>query len=468
MTGVPKVEKLKDSLRISIPSASINTKQFNNLSVSVLPANTKSYNHHHNIISYTFLQPYIKGRIENARYYFSNTDRQKKSELDNLLLTQGWSSYDWNTVFNNVPSNQFEFEDGISINANLNNTKGNIFLIYPLQNSPSVTVTIKENERNFSTRGFLPLTNETLKIGVIDNKNRVLKPNLYTQFSPMEIPDINHKYASLKHKNNTAFRYDASLPILDESWRKIEALDTVLLSVKKEEERIEKIKRFNKGNIDVFNDVQRKNTTDFASYISTKGFAVQQDARDPRSLRIRNLKRTTWGFAPGGDVPLTNPLGTTDHVGDTDRAPLIYLNDFIIRDFRTLMDVDMSTVDYVIIDKQGLGEGSRGADGVIKIYTNYLLRTSEYNVSRDSGQEMKFPLTFSVSKKFYTPIYSSFKNDFYQNYGVIDWFPNCKSNENSMIEIKVLDTKNKQIKLFIEGIANDGQYVSEEKTITIN
>ena len=306
------------------------------------------------------------------------------------------------------------------------------------------------------------------KIGVIDKKNRVLKPNLYTQFSPMEIPDINHKYVSLKYKNNTAFRYDASLPILDESWRKIETLDTVLLSVKKEEERIEKIKRFNKGSIDVFNDAQRKNTTDFASYISTKGFAVQQDARDPRSLRINNTKRTTWNLAPGGGGATSGGLGTTDHVGSTDRTPVIYLNDLRIIDIRILMDIDMSTMDYVIIDKQGLGEGSRGADGVIKIYTNYLLRTNEYNVSRDSGQEIKFPLTFSASKQFYTPIYSSLKNDFYQNYGVIDWFPNCKSNENSMIEIKVLDTKNKQIKLFIEGIANDGQYISEEKIITLN
>ena len=37
-----------------------------------------------------------------------------------------------------------------------------------------------------------------------------------------------------------------------------------------------------------------------------------------------------------------------------------------------------------------------------------------------------------------------------------------------MINIKILDTKNKQIKLFIEGIANDGGFISEEKIITIN
>ena len=133
-----------------------------------------------------------------------------------------------------------------------------------------------------------------------------------------------------------------------------------------------------------------------------------------------------------------------------------------------LMDIDMSEIDYVIIDKQGLGEGMRGSNGVIKIFTNPQLRTSEYNVSWDSGQEIKFPLTFSDSKQFYTPTYSTYLNDFYQNYGVIDWFPKCKSDDTGVLKFKILDTKIKQIKLFIEGIANDGNFISEEKIISIN
>ena len=447
VTGVPSVEKLKDSLLITIPLASINTKQFNNLSISVLPAETKSYNHHHHIFSSALLQPYVKGRIENARYYFTNIDNTKKSELDNLLLTQGWSSYDWTTIFNTAPTNQFEFENGITINASLNNTKGNKFLFSTLQNSPSITLTIKDGERNFSAGGLLPLENEPLKIGVIDKKDRVLKPNLYVQFSPMEIPSLEHKYSSLKYKNKNTFKYDASLPILDESWNKTEALDTVLLSVKKEEERIEKIKRVHQGRIDVFNDSRRRNTTSFASYIGTKGFNVFQDPRDPRSLLIE-LPRTT-SFVMNSQ-------------------PLIYLNDLVVNDQRILMDIDMTIMDYVVIDKSGLGEGVRGANGVIKIYTNYMLRTHEYNMSWDSGQEIEFPLSFSKSKQFYTPVYSSYSNSFFQNYGVIDWFPQCKIDDKGLITFKILDTKLKQIKLYIEGVANNDAFISEEKIITVN
>ena len=53
------------------------------------------------------------------------------------------------------------------------------------------------------------------------------------------------------------------------------------------------------------------------------------------------------------------------------------------------MDINMSEMDYVIIDKQGVGEGMRGANGVIKIFTDPQLRTREYNVSWGSSQDIK-------------------------------------------------------------------------------
>nr|WP_321221153.1 hypothetical protein [uncultured Psychroserpens sp.] len=451
VTGVPNVKKANDSLIISIPSSNINSKLYHNLSVSVLPANTKSYNHHHNIYSYTYLQPYLKGRIENARYYFINTDRQKKAELDNLLLTQGWSSYDWNTIFNTTPTNQFKFEDGISINSNLNKSTGNKFLIYPLQNSPAVTIDIREGENSFSTRGFTPYTNEVMRIGKIDKQNRVSRPNLYVQFYPSDIAKLEQKFSSLNYKNKSSFNYDES--ILDDSWKKIEELDTVVLSVIKEVDRIEKIRRNNQGRVEIFSDAQRKNIPDFASYITSKGFNVGlEDPLDLRSLVIQLPRRTTW------------------QEGSEQQRPVIYLNNLIVSndDHRVIMDVDMSSIDYVIIDKQGVGEGMRGSNGVIKIFTSPKLRTSEYNYTAEDSQQIKIPLSFSKPKKFYTPIYSTYLNKFYENYGVIDWFPNITIEDNNTLEFKILDTKNKQIKLFIEGIANDGAFVSEEKLITIN
>ena len=76
-----------------------------NASISVLPTGTRSYNPDHNIISAMLLRSYVNGVIENPQYYFNNFDRRKQFELDALLLTQGWSRYSWDQIFNS-PLNQ--------------------------------------------------------------------------------------------------------------------------------------------------------------------------------------------------------------------------------------------------------------------------------------------------------------------------------------------------------------------------
>lgn len=451
-TDSHSVKKLQDSLELSLTAKSINVAKLHNLSISILPSGTKSYNHHHNILSNTYLRPYVKGKIENAKYYFTNVDRKKKLELDQLLITQGWSSYNWTSIFNNPPIKEFDFEDGLIINANVNTTKGNKFLIYPQKNTPTITLDVPEGQRSFRVRGLLPTEGETFKIGVINKKDQVEKPNLYVQFTPSTIPEIKQRFSILKYKNENSYRYSSRLPILDESWGRIEQLGEVEVSAKRYENRVEKIKRLNKGRVEFFNDAQRKNTTDFASYIATKGYNVFQDPRDPRSLMITIPRRTTF-------------QDNTEQL-----RPIIYLNNMVIdnEDHRFLMDLDMTTVDYIIVDKQGLGEGIRGSNGVIKIFTNNQLRTREYEVQLEPGQEVEVPLSFEPQKKFYAPKYEEYTSEFFKAFGVIDWFGNCTLAADGTLKLKIKDTKNDALKVFIEGTANDGSFISEVRTININ
>ena len=111
--------KKRDTVTIDLGFKGIDTEYINSLSVSVLPEETKSYNRHNNIVSYTYLQPYLRGTIESAKYYFTDVDAKKEYELDNLLLTQGWSSYNWNAIFQNAPNQTHTFEQGIRLKANL-------------------------------------------------------------------------------------------------------------------------------------------------------------------------------------------------------------------------------------------------------------------------------------------------------------------------------------------------------------
>lgn len=46
-----------------------------------------------NILSYLLMSSDLKGEIENPGYYFNSTSQQQHEELDALMLTQGWVSY---------------------------------------------------------------------------------------------------------------------------------------------------------------------------------------------------------------------------------------------------------------------------------------------------------------------------------------------------------------------------------------
>ncbi|MEO7045122.1 MAG: hypothetical protein ABI091_07410, partial [Ferruginibacter sp.] len=75
-----------------------------NLSASVYRLDGLNQPQEGNIFTYLWLASDLKGYIEDPQYYF-NTDNAATSEaLDNLLLTQGWRTFDWNNLFSQSAS----------------------------------------------------------------------------------------------------------------------------------------------------------------------------------------------------------------------------------------------------------------------------------------------------------------------------------------------------------------------------
>ena len=130
-TTTKSIIKEGDSLAIKLQYSKLDS--LDRISVSVLPATTLAYQPHNSIMSYTLLQPYIKGAIENGSYYFQKIDDKTKNDLDLLLLTQGWSSYDWNTIFYDPPDYDFDFENGIGFKAIREDIKEKHFVLFPFE-----------------------------------------------------------------------------------------------------------------------------------------------------------------------------------------------------------------------------------------------------------------------------------------------------------------------------------------------
>ena len=443
-TDAIKVKKSTDSLDISISYKTINTSALNNISVSVLPQNTITYKHQQNIISQTYLQPYIKGAIENASYYFKNINNATKYYLDNLLLTQGFSSYSWYNIFNYFNKTDYFFENGITLKANINNNKKSKYALYSINSKKPNYYVLNENDKEFIATDLFPKPEESIRISKIEDNGKLVPAKLYPQFFPNSIPELNLRYTFVANKNNKQIEGDVNdnKNLFTSSLNNIQEIDEVIIKTNLDKNRIEKIKSTNPyGNTHVFSSYDRKGRTTMANYLNARGYNAED--RDGAFF----IKKRGFVSLNGGD------------------KPTIYLDGNQLSDFQILYQYDMSIINYISINKNGIGEGIRGGGGVIRIVTDPMLAYVKKN--EKTVQNFNFPVTFSLDKKYYVPKYKNYNSKFYRNYGVVDWLPINKINADGTISFKVENIQNNSIKLFIEGYANDGTFISETKEIIL-
>jgi hypothetical protein len=443
----------KDSLDISIKAPNLKKEQFSSLSVSLLPLETKSYNPDEGILSGVYLRPYLNGKVEKLESYFKVLTPKKQYELDNLMITQGWSSYKWGDIFSKAPDVAYSFEQGISYKATRSSKDKTQFLIQPLRDSPSVLFELDNNEKSFEGAALFPVGTDKLNVTEIKSASgKTKKPSLYFTFKPNSIPLLKTEDSYTKTLNKKAILADFNNDNVDLG--EIQKLDEVQLSVKIERTRYESLKKLTRGTIDIFDDMKRNAYTDFATYIASKGFIVNE-----------NLARTSAG---GQATPLLAIFNSRKNrlTGGLD-SPLIFLDDVLLDgDLSILYNFKMDIVDYIEIDKGGASLGMRGSNGVIKIYTDPGVQLKQQNF-RDI-LVVNFPFKFTTDKNYYTPQYKYYNTPFFNKYGTIGWSSNLKPDSNGHFNIRIRNSGTKSIKLFIEGITNDNIFISESKTLEFN
>ena len=144
---------------------------------------------------------------------------------------------------------------------------------------------------------------------------------------------------------------------------------------------------------------------------------------------------------------------------------LVYFDDALLAGTNFLDKFPLANIDYVEIDRNGFGGGARGANGILRIYSS--TKSMFSSVNNATAQSYTIPLTFSKDKKFYVPKYQYYNDDFFKGYGTIDWKPELAVDVEGSVIFKILKPL-VPITLFIEGIANDGAFIFEEKSITLN
>ena len=106
-----------------------------NLSASVYRLDDLNQPQQGNIFTYLWLSSDLKGYVQDPEYYFKNDNAATNEALNNLLLTQGWRSFEWNhmsnqpAAFKYVPENYGHLVTGKVTNETTGQPAPNI-LVY--------------------------------------------------------------------------------------------------------------------------------------------------------------------------------------------------------------------------------------------------------------------------------------------------------------------------------------------------
>lgn len=457
-----------DSISIILPYEINDAKVLNSFSISVLPSQTNSF-HHQNISSQILLQSYLKGYVERAQYYFTNVTPKKQFELDNLLITQGWSSYDWNVIFNTPPEYDYDYENGISYTFNSPEKGNKQLMIYPTLNHSMTLVNLTKENRSYTAAGLFPVEDESVRIREISDEGKALKPNLYLQFDPIKIPELQSNIKPLIIDISDAKSKDMDLSIAT-TFKKIEQLDEVVINKKKDYTEIEKLNNRSAGTVEAMDETMIRRYRTIDRYLRDKGFYVQMSTNNNSGdFVILNNSINSFRERFVEDTSLAGEGFSPEIAQEGSSIPIVYLDGIILhQNFNLLQNMSLEDIEWIEVNKAGVGGGLRaGGAGLIRIKTRPNFRFKA-DPDLDVYGTYDIPLKFSVAKKFYIPEYKSYDSNFFNEFGLIDWIPNINLNENGQLEFKIQNRQLKSFKLFIEGIINNGTFISEVKELKID
>ena len=100
----------------------------------------------------------LKGHVESAGYYINRKDKQAWQDLDNLMLTQGWTGYDWAAIFGPAKPAKFEMQKEFKVKGQVTNLLykpiANASVLISSQKPQFVTTVTADAEGRYEFKGL--------------------------------------------------------------------------------------------------------------------------------------------------------------------------------------------------------------------------------------------------------------------------------------------------------------------------
>lgn len=434
----------KDSMSIKFTLNDLN-KKFTKINISVLDAENKVNTRTKNISSSFYLEPYVKGFIENPAYYFVNPTTETDANLDLLLLTQGWSRYDWDAIFNFNKNDLKPKENGVAtrieVDANLGK-RWDKLIMYASTYADEMVFKLDKDNPTIELEKFYPIEGDSLTFSLVSKKGQFKSPKNVTlthELSNFDSKGLVKDYTKfdpyLLKQNQSILTEDDLAPLEEEG---VELLNEVKLSAKNSSEDYFVSHKedyqfgYNGVRLDVDEDAANLYIT-VGDYLSAKGWFVQALEGSLRNNR-------------GGLVPLV-----------------------IINNSRQSVAADiinrrLDEFEYVIFDKTGYGMGVEAQGGVIRLR---LRETEIFTNPTESGPNYLTIVNnngFAYPKEYFNPSYEMLDFQTYKDVASIAWFTDMFSEDNSFT-IQHLHTDADAYEYYIEGVSEDGLLINEKMVV---
>jgi len=435
-------------------------------SVSITDASGGSFADNDNIWSRLLLTSDLNGYVYNPAWYFSVSNDTTKQAIDNLLLTHGWSRFNWTKILAyELPVKKYSDQPMISITGRVTDDKknellsgGNLNIFLEAEDSTSRNYDVLVDAAGrFRMDSLLFMGKAKLFYAYKDSKGKT-KPALVsidsdTLRQPVElipsgmlynmiIRDINPNTS--KEEVNT--RYDYLKSRLDET---------------KELEKVTVQAKSNKKPIDIVNE--KYTTGVFKSPGKVEIDNINNPAND-KSInvvdyvknRIQQLELQGGRFVNRKNISLMS--GQKWAVG-------IFLDEVPadINQLRVLRMDDVALVKFYEAGFVGVGSGSPG--GALAVYTR---DKSNRDEKPDKLRFVEYK-GYSISKEFYTPDYSNkeIRHPASDNRTTLYWNPDVYTDtETTSVKLNFFNNDfSKKFKVVVEGFDAMGKLIQTEKII---
>ena len=412
------------------------------LSVSILPSENECINQQKSILGTYYLNSQLEHPENNTYSYFDIDNKNRKNDLELLMLNQKKSKYKWEDLISEPEKSKYRFTKGVTIYGKVEK-KLNPKIKYKL--------------------ALLSLKDKVFDETSVDENNEFKFGNYYAQDSTVFMFQLlNEKKVAVYSKMNVKIiRNDTlvKLPINfdDSNCPVLKVENKITFSTSKNND-----KTINLNEVKIQNNYKKEVFThkdEVGSFTATAYKIDENSFGNVLEFIGRNGYRTGIS-AEDNSAFIKNPRNGA--LMDNGSSPAVYIDNELVFDLNLLYSMFLTDVDEIYIDKNGASSFA-GTSGTINIYLKKGIKKNYYRTNYDSlivtnGYAVKTNFvnsTFESQKEFYT-------------FGTLDWQTLKLEKEEDQFKISFPKGNQSEIKLLIEGFNNEGKLFSEIRKVPVS